>query len=235
MTWFIVGVSMVLAAILMAQWFVVAKPKAIIRAVFGVSVTIAILFGIFMVFSGRLAWAWVGLMALLPWISRLRLLNNLMKAMRGPTMGQHSEVRTRFVHMILMHDSGEMDGEVQEGPHVGRKLSQMELAELVQFYHTAILEDQQSASVIESYLDRTHGAIWREAGKTHTSNYKSTVNKMTGSEARDILGVAIGADKEEIKKAHRSLMQKYHPDRGGSDYLAARINEAKDVLLEIMG
>jgi DnaJ-class molecular chaperone len=50
-----------------------------------------------------------------------------------------------------------------------------------------------------------------------------------------MLGVGANADADEIKKAHRSLMQKYHPDKGGSDQLAARINQAKDILLGVNG
>jgi hypothetical protein len=235
MTWFIVGVSIVVGVLLMVRWFVTADPRAVIWMMRWTVAGLAVAFSVFMLFTGRLAWAWVALMAILPWIARLRILSNLAKVIRGRTPGQRSEVRTRFVHMALSHDTGEMDGEVQIGPYEGRRLSQLTLVELVDLHRSAVLEDQQSASVLEAYLDRLHGDVWRESAESFAGEAGTGSGHMTVSEAREILGVDADADEDEIKKAHRSLMQKHHPDKGGSDQLAARINEAKDILLEVYG
>jgi DnaJ-class molecular chaperone len=54
---------------------------------------------------------------------------------------------------------------------------------------------------------------------------------MSREEALSILGLKADAGREDIIAAHRRLMQKVHPDRGGSDYMAAQINKAKDILL----
>lgn len=60
---------------------------------------------------------------------------------------------------------------------------------------------------------------------------RANPGKMTMAQAREVLGVKDNASKEEIIMAHKRMMQKVHPDRGGSDYLAAQINQAKDTLL----
>jgi hypothetical protein len=97
--------------------------------------------------------------------------------------------------------------------------------------------DAQSASVLEAYLDRERGTDWRahDPGPGSGSDSKqggAASGPMNEAEALAILGLAAGAGEPAIRDAHRRLMQRLHPDRGGSDYLAAKINEAKRVLLK---
>jgi curved DNA-binding protein CbpA len=85
-----------------------------------------------------------------------------------------------------------------------------------------------------AYLDRRQPS-WREHAQgdatagANGSAWRS--GKMTEEEAYQILGLQPGASAEDIGRAHRTLMKKLHPDQGGSTYLAARVNEAKDILL----
>lgn len=156
---------------------------------------------------------------------------NSVKGAQGPSAGNVSDVETRFLRMSLDHDSGTMDGVVLEGDYRGRTLSGLSLEELVNLYAACHAQDAQSASVLEAYLDRVHGDAWRASAGAGGDGRVGERPSMTEAEAREILGVEAGASREDIIEAHRRLMQKNHPDRGGSTYLAAKINEAKKTLL----
>ncbi|MCF7989095.1 MAG: DnaJ domain-containing protein [Thiohalocapsa sp.] len=152
--------------------------------------------------------------------------------------GGTSSIRTRYLDVTLDHDSGNMDGTVREGPFEGRRLSDLEIDQLLRMLELYEDSDAQSASVLSAFLDRQHGDDWREtaagggAGDAGSSRGSpSPAQGMTKNDAWSILGLAPGAAPDEIRAAHRRLMQKLHPDRGGSDYLAAQINAAKTVLL----
>jgi DnaJ-domain-containing protein 1 len=138
--------------------------------------------------------------------------------------------------MTLDHDSGAMDGEVREGPFVGRRLSELSLAQLLRMLELYQDSDARSASVLAAFLDREH-EDWRDAataggsGAGRSGSGAAAVRGMTKEDAWSILGLEPGADPDAIRAAHRRLMQRLHPDRGGSDYLAAQINTAKDLLL----
>jgi hypothetical protein len=144
--------------------------------------------------------------------------------------GQTSRVRSQFLDMILDHDSGELSGRIVAGPYAGHSLDEFALAQL-----TAMISgfDAESVPLLESYLDRRFPA-WRQNAQGNAAGGQgrpAPSGKMTAEEAYQILGLQPGAGRDEIGRAHRSLMKKLHPDQGGSTYLAARVNEAKDTLL----
>lgn len=146
--------------------------------------------------------------------------------------GQTSSIRTRFLEMTLSHATGDMDGLVMEGPMEGRRLSELDLEQLLDLLTLCRSTDGQSASVLEAYLDRVRGDDWRDHVPGNGAAPPGGAGAaLTRDEALAILGLADGAGKDEIRDAHRRLMQRFHPDRGGSDYLAAKINEAKRLLL----
>lgn len=142
-----------------------------------------------------------------------------------------STIDTRHLRMRLQHDTGELNGEILLGLHSGRSLSELNLNELADLYQIYTHNDSESARLLEGYIERQYGDRWQDANaRTHT---ESSQSHMDQSEALEILGLPPDASREDIIAAHRRLMQKVHPDRGGSDYLAAKINQAKDLLLDL--
>ena len=139
-------------------------------------------------------------------------------------------METRFLRMALDHATGQMTGEVLEGDYAGRALDSMSVNELVDLLKTCRAEDQPSAQVLETYINRIH-PDWRQATQDDGKGAGSGAGPMTRARALEILGLGEGAGEQEIKDAHRRLISGLHPDRGGSTYLAAQINRAKDVLL----
>lgn len=154
-------------------------------------------------------------------------------AAAGNATGQahdRSRVTTRYLDMELDHTTGELDGEVIAGRFAGRRLSELDLDDILEL-HGECRGDAQSAAVLESYLDRMR-PDWRQASSRRRSGQDHPDTRLSLDEAHEILGLKPGASRDEIVAAHRRLMQKLHPDHGGSDYLASRVNEAKRLLLD---
>ena len=240
--YFILGLALLAGTILLARWYVNAEPKQVVRVARWTLAGFGVAFGLYLLFAGRQALAALALPALLPLLLRSRGLWQRIKSAAGPSPGQTSQVDTRFLRMTLDHDSGTMDGEVLEGRFRGYALGSLTLDEQLELWAECHAEDPQSAAVLEAYLDRLHGEAWREAAGAGGAEGAagsgpgggpgpSAGSGMTREEAYAILGLEPGADEQQIRDAHHRLMQKIHPDHGGSNYLAAKINQAKDLLL----
>jgi len=150
-------------------------------------------------------------------------------ARRSP--GQTSRIETDHLEMELDHDTGEMHGRVLKGMFAGRDIDTLSPTDLGLLWQDCRHTDLRSAQLVEAYLDRIH-PTWREdMARGESDMSRGPDGRMTEEEALEILGLKPGADEEDIRRAHRELMLRLHPDRGGSTYLAAKINEAKDVAL----
>ncbi|TGD99770.1 DnaJ domain-containing protein [Methylobacterium nonmethylotrophicum] len=144
-----------------------------------------------------------------------------------------SRVCSARLEMELDHASGAMRGTVLSGPFAGQALDGLDLPRLTGLLSECRAGDPDGARLLEAYLDRRF-AGWRVDAEAHADprpGGAAQPGPMTEEEAYQILGLQRGAPLEEVRRAHRTLMKRLHPDQGGSDYLAARVNAAKDFLL----
>ncbi|MCC0011566.1 MAG: DnaJ domain-containing protein [Hyphomicrobiaceae bacterium] len=149
----------------------------------------------------------------------------------GPREDQTSHIVTDHLEMRLDLETGRVSGRVLKGLFKGREIERLKPEELALLWQDCRIADPQSAQILEAYLDQTH-PNWREDVKRGEERFSGGADgRMRVEEAYEILGLELGATAEQVRKAHRELMLRLHPDRGGSTYLSAKINEAKDVLL----
>ncbi len=150
----------------------------------------------------------------------------------GSRSGRASTARSAMMEMRLDHDSGAMTGRILAGAYAGRAVETLSRPELVSLRRELMLDDPDGARLLEAYLDRRF-AGWREADQGERQGRRG--GAMSRQEALEVLGLAEGASAADIIRAHRTLMKKFHPDHGGSTTLAARVNQAKDVLMQRQG
>lgn len=239
MTYLLLGIGLFLLVAVLLNWAANAPPRALLNSgkwIFGI---VAALLGLALIATGRFGLLWMVAVGLLPWLSRFMNLRRMWKTMQGPSQGSNSSVRSRFFAMTLDHQSGRMDGEILEGRFQGRNLSDLGQEDLVALYDEIRTQDRKSADLLEAYIDRVHGMDWRNGDTSDTSSPGSGEHRrqsgssggMARAEALAVLGLKEGCTPDEIRDAHKRMMKSAHPDAGGSDYLAAKVNEAKDVLL----
>lgn len=211
--------------------FMRASPAAIARSLRLIGPALLGIFGLGMLLLGKAAIGGMLISSAMAWLGA-----NRFSGRTAPTPGQRSRVRSAMLEMELDHDSGQIEGGVLAGQYQNEKLADLSLEKLM-ILHDECAADEESLRLLETYLDSRFPG-WRErfdandsarhGGPSHTSG-------MTKEEAYEILGLEAEASAVQIREAHRRLMQRVHPDVGGSSFLAARINEAKDVLLSKHG
>ena len=226
---------LVLAAIaLVIAWFLRANPSSMARALRVIMVILGgIGVGAMLIFGLRFL---PGLLPELMGLAGVVITALIARAVRNrpsggfssPGTGQRTEVNTAFLKAWIDHASGDVGGTVLAGQFAGRPFDLLTDAELLEL-GAECAADGDSLRVLEAYLDRRLGADWRNT--QHTQPPRGPRTDMTREEALAVLGLAEGASVDDIRAAHRRLIQRMHPDVGGTADLAARINRAKDVLL----
>jgi hypothetical protein len=149
-----------------------------------------------------------------------------------------SRVRSAMIEMELDHSTGAIRGVILAGEHEGAHLDSLTRPALLDLYSVCRRDDPDGARLLEAYLDRRF-AGWRSAGDAYADAGGFRAGEggprrpgaISEDEAYEILGLKRGAAAADITRAHRDLMKKLHPDLGGTTDLAARVNEAKDVLM----
>jgi hypothetical protein len=226
------GVAILCGLLLLGYFFVNADPARLARTLkwAGLAVAVLLLLALAVISGGRLLVLLTPLAALFP---ILRRMGSLFSGFRGPSTGQSSEVETAFIRMRLDHDTGEMSGTVLRGRFAGSRIEELGRAQLLALLRECRTDDEQAARLVEAYLDRAHPG-WRDDLREEPGTQApptGSTDDVTVDEAYAILGLAPGADAAAIRAAHHRLMKQLHPDHGGTDYLATKINRARDVLL----
>jgi hypothetical protein len=185
--------------------------------------------------TGRIHWVGAMIGALIPFLRQMapvliRYFPFLQQYFRKqtqppPSASNCSQVQTRFLSMTLNHDNNQLSGEVTSGPLAGQSLDSLQLDQLESLLDYC-QPDKDSVQLLLNYLSHRFGSDWQQQQST-----AGNTSDLSEQAALDVLGLQAGANKQDIIQAHRRLMQKVHPDRGGSDYLAAQINAAKDLLI----
>ena len=239
MVWLALGGGVLLVGLWLLRLVANAPVSAIRQGIVWFAGLLAAALVLLLLFSGRLPQL-VGLAGLLApfawrWWQNRRAARRFGAGAAGEG-GSESRVDTATLEMRLDHGTGRMSGRVRNGPQAGRELAEMTRAELLALLAACRADDPDSVPLLEAWLDRADPE-WREADPGddgHAGGARSAAagaGPMTRQEALAVLGLAEGASEADIRAAHRRLMRAAHPDGGGSDWVAARINEARDVLL----
>lgn len=239
MIYLLLGAALLIGVYALARGFATADARKLAQVLRWTAVGLVVGVCGLLIVTGRLGTLLYVVPLLLPLLMRWRYALGRAKAALGPSPGQQSKVETAWLRMWLDHDTGQMDGEVLQGALAGRTLSTLAPEELLDLLDTLNAADPQSAQLVEAFLDRA-APDWRDPAAAGAGpeqppppppRQPPPKGGMSVDEARDVLGVGPEADEAAIKEAHRRLMLRNHPDQGGSTWVAARINQAKDILL----
>ena len=210
-----------------------ARIKRVLLWVTGIT-TVSIIIILLYRLSGSFLWSWMVFLIplILRWKNIIQRFRNAAKTASGPSGGQISSVNTEFLEMNLYHDSGEMSGVVKKGKKKGQKIETLGLDKLIELLEEA-KSDPSSIQLLEKFLDTKYNDNWKSQYHRQTYEQKASngTDPFNRSKALEILGLIDPVTDKQIREAHRRLILANHPDKGGSTFLAAQINKAKEVLL----
>lgn len=236
------GLIILMAVVLFLRWFANHEPRDVLQGLKWGGVAAVAIVAVLLAATGRLGWVLAVLAAWLPWAIRALHLHALIRGVWAALTStgfhsvsgnaQHASViETEYLRMVL-NPSGRLSGRVRTGALAGRLLDALSPAELGVLYRFCAT-DENSMKVLEAWLDREGPADWRQKifpkDDGFSADYAS--GHMTHAEALRVLDLGADATPDQIREAYCRLITRLHPDHGGSSYLAAQLNCAKDVLL----
>ncbi|MFO1154289.1 MAG: hypothetical protein U1E42_11605 [Rhodospirillales bacterium] len=241
----LLGLALLLVLGLALRGFVSVEPRQLMRIGRWLLLALGGCVFIYLALSGRLSLAIGAGFLLLPFLGRLwRGLDLAAVFNRLGGNGGASQLETKSLKMSLDHATGDLDGEVLIGAYAGRRLSDLSFDEVIDLFRLCATVDSASVALLESFLDQ-RWPDWREThaasaagGHAGADDRTGTTaaaaeagGPMTAEQARRILGLDAGASEDDIRAAYHRLIALVHPDRGGSGFLAAQVNRARDILL----
>ena len=185
---------------------------------------------VYLVATGRMHWLGAGITAIIPiaramliWGGRALPLLRLLSRFKSTP----SQFRTQSLLVTINFANGQIFGEILDGDFAGRQLDELSAEELQTLSEQLKNNDRESYVLLQAYLLRSGTGNYQSQDSYQPKSY----SELSNDEAYEVLGLPNSASKDQVIKAHKRLMQRLHPDRGGSDYLAAKINAAKDKLI----
>ena len=243
------GLIILMAVVLFMRWVATHEPRDILQGLKWGGIGAVAILAVLLAVTGRLGWVLAVLAAWLPWAMRALHLHALIRSVwatltstgfhsvSGSHKSSASMIKTEYLRMVLNPISGRLSGRVRTGVLAGRMLDDLSLAELGLLYRFCAT-DEKSLKLFEAWLDREGPADWRQKMTSAFQNddafsakAASTGGHMTHAEALRVLDLEADATPDQIREAYCRLITRLHPDHGGSSYLAAQLNCAKDVLL----
>ncbi len=242
--WVLAGVGALYLGFAVIRMFMVGYGAARLRRLRDVGIGLTLVGGPLAVLGRAAPWEAAIVIWVLPAVTFLFDQRFFIPRFRSAVRRNGSLLRTRFLNIELESETERLDGLVIRGRFQGRRLSGLSPEELAALMHETSADPDSAAiltSIVLQFRERNrHSEGGTEAGtgsrgrRAGARGDRGTGRRRTGmstEEAFSVLGIAPGADETEILAAHRKLMKMAHPDTGGSDYLASKINEARDLLL----